>query len=290
MDKADVILAFGTRINQASTSWDYSIINPATKIIQVDIDPQEIGRNYPVAAGIVGDAAAVGKQLLEAIRNELPEGKALPEWKSEFQGIAEKRRARLDAERSIAEDPMMPQQVYPELNRVLPQDCMVTIDAGVAPGLAYDRLKFELPRTMFNYAGQGALGMGYSVGLGTKLGRPDRPAVSIQGDGGFLYTSGELNTAVRHNIPLVSIVLNNNCMGAEKAQQKRLHSERYVGVNLTNPRFDKLAEVFGAKVYYIEKANEIGDAVSDALNSGQPAVIEIPVQEYFPESAPTPRK
>lgn len=290
MHRADVILAFGTRLNQASTSWDYSIISPDAKIIQIDIDPIEIGRNYPVSVGIVGDAGAVGRQLIDAIRSELPEGKALPEWKSEFQDLAKQRRDRLDGERSISENPMMPQQVYPELNRVLPQDCMVTIDAGVAPGLAYDRLKFDLPRTMFNYAGQGALGMGYSVGLGTKIGRPDRPAISIQGDGGFLYTSGEINTAIRHNIPLVSIVLNNGVMGAEKAQQQKLHDERYVGVNLTNPRFDKLAEVYGAKGYYVENASDIGDAVSDALSSGIASVIEIPVQEYFPPSAPNPKR
>ena len=164
---------------------------------------------------------------------------------------------------------------------------MITIDAGVAPGLSYDRLKFEHPRTMFNYVGQGALGMGYSVGLGTKLGRPSKTAISIHGDGGFLYTCGELNTAVRHNIPLVSIVLNNNCMGAEKSQQKSLHEEHYVGVNLTNPRFDKLAEVFGAKGFYIEKADQISDAVNEAIKSGMPSVIEIPVQEYFPPAAPT---
>ncbi len=288
MNRADVILAFGTRINQASTSWDYSIINQDTKIIQVDIDAIEIGRNYPVAAGIVGDAKAVGQQLLEALRSEIPEGKARPEWKSEYQGLAQSRRARLDAEQSISENPMMPQQVYPELNRVLPKDCMVTIDAGVSPGLAYDRLSFEYPRTMFNYAGQGALGMGYGVGLGTKLGRPDRPAISIQGDGGFLYTSQEINTAVRWNIPLVSIVLNNGCHGAEKAQQQRLFNERYVGVDLENPRFDKLAEVYGAKGYYVENSSDIGDAVSEALAHDGPSVIEIPVQEYFPPSAPTP--
>lgn len=289
MNRADVILAFGTRINQASTSWNYSIINPDTKIIQIDIDPIEIGRNYPVAGGIVGDAKAVGQQLLDALRSQLPEGKARPEWKSEYQGLARSRRARLDAEKSISENPMMPQQVYPELNRVLPRDCMVTIDAGVSPGLAYDRLSFDLPRTMFNYAGQGALGMGYGVGLGTKLGRPDRPAISIQGDGGFLYTSQEINTAVRWNIPLVSIVLNNGCHGAEKAQQKRLHDEHYVGVDLINPRFDKLAEVYGAKGYYVENASDIGDAVSEALAHNGPSVIEIPVQEHFPEAAPTPR-
>ena len=236
----------------------------------------------------MGDAKAVGRQILDAVRAELPDGRPLPEWKKTFQALRLQRRNRLDAERSISEDPIMPQQVFPELNRVLPKDCMVTIDAGVAPGLAYDRLSFELPRTMFNYVGQGALGMGYSVGLGTKLGRPDRPAISIQGDGGFLYTSGELNTAVRWNIPLVSLVLNNNCMGAEKAQQMRLHNERYVGVNLTNPRFDKLAEVFGAKGYYIERAEDIGEAVSEALRLGTPSVIEIPVQEYFPEPARKP--
>ena len=290
INRADVILAFGTRMNQSSTSWDYSVINPETKIVQVDIDPQEIGRNYPVAVGIVGDAKAVGEQLLEVLRKELPEGRALPEWKAEFQGLAQKRRARLAEELGISADPMMPQQVYPELNKVLPTDCMVTIDAGVAPGLSYDRLSFEHPRTMFNYAGQGGLGMGYSVGLGTKLGRPDRPAISIQGDGGFLYTSGELNTAVRWNIPLVSIVLNNSCHGAEKAQQKRLFNERYVGVDLTNPRFDKLAEVYGAKGYYVERPEDIGDAVSEALSLDRPCVIEIPVQEYFPEPAPTPGK
>ena len=182
----------------------------------------------------------------------------------------------------------MPQQVYPELNRALPQDCMVTIDAGVAPGLSYDRLSFELPRTMFNYSDQGGLGMGYCVGLGTKLGRPDRPAVSIQGDGGFLYTSGEINTAVRWNIPLVSIVLNNSCHGAEKAQQMRNYDERYIGVDLQNPRFDKLAEVYGAKGYHVERPSDVGEAVTDALAQGRPCVIEIPVAEYFPPPAPTP--
>ena len=107
MNRADVILAFGTRINQASTSWNYSVISPETRIVQVDIDPVEIGRNYPVAAGIVGDAKAVGRQLLDALRSELPEGKARPEWKAEYQGLAQTRRARLDAERGISENPMM---------------------------------------------------------------------------------------------------------------------------------------------------------------------------------------
>ena len=289
MDKADVILALGTKINQASSSWDYSVINEDTKIIQVDIDPVEIGRNYPVSVGIVGDAQSVAQQIIEAVRELSPDGKSNNKWRSEFQSIAQKRIKRLESERALVDEPMMPQQVFPELAKSMPKGSMVTIDAGVAPGLAYDRIFFEEPRTMFNYAGQGALGMGFSVGLGTKLGRPDRTAISIHGDGGFLYTCGELNTAVRPNIPSVSIVLNNNCMGAEKSQQKALHNEKYVGVDLENPRFDQLANVFGAKGYYVEHPSEISDVVDEAVKNSVPSVIEIPVQEYFPPSAPTPR-
>ncbi|MEE9150114.1 MAG: thiamine pyrophosphate-binding protein [Candidatus Tectomicrobia bacterium] len=290
LHSADVILALGTRLNQNTTSWDYSVINPQTRIVQVDIEAQEIGRNYPVAVGIVGDAKAVGQQLLEALRQQHPEGRSHPAWRQEVEELAARRQARLRAELELTGEPMMPQRVYPELNKVLPPDCMVTIDAGVAQGLAYDRLRFDLPRTFFNYAGQGGLGMGLCVGLGTKLGRPDRPAVSLQGDGGFLYTSQELNTAVRQKIPLVSIVLNNGCHGAEKAQQQRFFQARYIGVDLENPRFDRLAEVYGAHGFYAEKPDQIADIVQEALALDGPSVIEIPVAEHFPLAAPKPAR
>ncbi len=289
MNRADVILALGTRINQGSTGWDYSVINPDTRIIQVDIDPFEVGRNYPLAVGIVGDAGAVAQQLSDALGQQFPEGRANPGWTAEITELKNRRRARLEAEAQLGGDPMMPQRVFSELNKVLPRDCMVTIDAGVAPGLSYDRISYELPRTMFNYAGQGGLGMGLGVGLGTKLGRPDRPAISLQGDGGFLYTSQELNTAVRKNIPLVSIVLNNGCHGAEKAQQQRFYDQKYIGVDLENPRFDKLAEVYGAKGYYVERPEDVADTVRDALAQDGPSVVEIPVAEYFPPGASLPR-
>ena len=286
--RADVILALGTRLNQATTFWDYSVISPQTRIVQVNIDLQEIGRNYPVAVGIAGDAKAVAQQLLEALRQACPQGRPNAAWRAEIEKLAARRQTRLQAELTLTGDPMMPQRVYPELRKALPRDCMVTVDAGVAPGLSYDRLHFDVPRTFFNYSGHGGLGMGYCVGLGTKLGRPDRPAVSIQGDGGFLYTSQEINTAVRQGIPLVSIVLNNRCHGAEKYQQQRFFDKRYIGVDLVNPRFDRLAEVYGARGFYVTRPDEIADTVAAALAVDGPSVIEIPVAEYFPPAAPTP--
>lgn len=286
INHADVILALGSRLNQHSTHWDYSTISPKARIIQVDIDAQEVGRNYAVEVGIVGDAKAVAQQLLQALRGAKQDQRTA--WRNEIAALKAKRKARLAAEESLPGDPMMPQRVFPELRKALPTDCMVTLDAGIAPGLTYDRLDFELPRTFFNYSGHGGLGMGYAVGLGTKLGRPERPAISIQGDGGFLYTSQEINTAVRHRIPLVSIVLNNSCHGAEKAQQQRHYDARYVGVDLVNPRFDRLAEVYGARGYYVTRPQDIAETVSAALKLDGPSVIEIPVAEYFPPAAKLP--
>lgn len=288
LNRADVILALGTRLNQASTHWNWSVLDPHTKIIQVDIDAFEIGRNFPVAVGITGDAKAVAAQLLAALRREAPGNRPNAAWRGEIETLAAARQSRLGAESKLTGDPMMPQRVYPQLRKALPKNCMVTLDAGIAPGLSYDRLWFDTPRSFFNYAGHGGLGMGYGVGLGTQLGAPDRPAMSIQGDGGFLYTAQELNTAVRHQIPLVSVVLNNRCHGAEKAQQQRHFDAKYIGVDLANPRFDKLAEVYGAKGYYVSRPDDIADAVQSAFASGSPCVIEIPVAEYFPLPAATP--
>jgi len=279
--RADVILALGSRLNQTSTFWNYSVINPQARIIQVDIDPHELGRNYPMAVGIMGDAKTVGRQILNALRRMHPDGRANPGWRADIEALIARRRARLEAEREISGTPVMPQRVFAELRKVLPRDCMVTIDAGSAPGLAYDRIPFNAPRTMFNYSGQGGLGMGYCVGLGTKLGRPERAAVSVQGDGGFMYTCKEINTAVRWKIPLVAIVLNNNCHGAEKAQQLRNYQGRFVGVDLVNPRFDKLAEINGARGFYVERCEDIADVVRAALAVEGPSVVEIPVAEYF---------
>jgi thiamine pyrophosphate-dependent acetolactate synthase large subunit-like protein len=288
MYRADVILALGSRLSQSSTGWDASIVNPATKIVQVDIESAEIGRNHPVEIGIVGDAKAVALQIIETLGRgrETPPSRA--PWREQIAELKKRRQARLDAESQLTGDPMRAERVYPELRKVMPKDCMVTIDAGVSPGLGYDRLNFESPRTLYNYFSHGALGMGMCVGMGTKLGRPDRAALTLHGDGGFLYTAQEINTAMRHRIANVTVVFNNSCHGSEKAQQMRQWNERYVGVDLQNPRFDKLAEVLGGKGLYVTKPDEIADAFKSALAFDGPSVIEIPVAQHFPPRARTP--
>jgi len=112
---------------------------------------------------------------------------------------------------------MKPQRVYAELRRVLPPETIVALDAGAAPAYGYDRLQFARPRTFLTPLDLGGLGFAFPVALGAKRGRPEAPVIAVHGDGGFLMNAQEIETAVRHNIGVVTIVMNNNCWGPEKA-------------------------------------------------------------------------
>jgi len=195
------------------------------------------------------------------------------------------RQARLAAEAKLAAQPMKPQRVYAELRRVLPPETIVALDAGAAPAYGYDRLSFARPRTFLTPLDLGGLGFAFPVALGAKLGRPQAPVVAIHGDGGYLMNSQELETAVRHNIGVVTIVMNNNCWGSEKAYQKHFYGGRYIGCDIGNPRYDQFARLFGAAGYYVEHPDQVGDAVQKALSESSPAVIEIPID---PDEFPTP--
>ena len=180
---------------------------------------------------------------------------------------------------------MKPQRVYAELRKAIPADAIVTLDAGACPAYGYDRLEFQRPRTFITPLDLGGLGFAFPEALGAKLGRPEAPAIAIHGDGGFLFNVQELETAVRERIAVVTIIMNNNEWGSEKAYQKALFGDRLVGADITNPRYDKLAELFGARGFYVERAEEIGDALKEALESDLPSIIEIPVD---PEELPAP--
>ena len=146
-------------------------------------------------------------------------------------------------------------------------------------------MSFARPRTFLTPLDLGGLGFAFPVALGAKLGRPDAPVVAIHGDGGYLMNVQELETAVRHGIGVVTIVMNNNCWGSEKAYQKHFYGGRYIGCDIGNPRYDQLARLFGAGGYYVEHPDQVGDAVQKALSESSPAVIEIPID---PDEFPTP--
>jgi thiamine pyrophosphate-dependent acetolactate synthase large subunit-like protein len=288
--RADVLLVVGSRLAQFTTHFDDRYIRPETAIVQIDIEARDIGRYYPVAVGIQADAREACQALLDVLGRDgaHPSRDA---WRREAETLRAQRQARLAAEAGLATKPLKPQRVYAELRRVLPPETVVALDAGAAPAYGYDRLSFTRPRTFLTPLDLGGLGFAFPAALGAKLGRPAAPVLAIHGDGGFLMNAQELETAVRHGIAAVTIVMNNNCWGSEKAYQKHFYGGRYIGCDIGNPRYDEYARLFGAEGYYVEHADEVGGAVQAALRSGKPAVIEIPIDpEEFPTPATTARR
>ena len=282
--RSDLVLAMGSRLGHFTSLFDDRYLQPGTPIIQVDVESRDIGRYYPVALGIQADAHETCQALLAALGGAgAPAGR--PEWRAEAEKLRADRQARLAAEAALAASPMKPQRAYAELRRALPAGTIVALDAGAAPAYGYDRLTFSAPRTFLTPLDLGGLGFAFPVALGAKLGRPDAPVVAIHGDGGFLMNAQEIETAVRHRINAVTIVMNNNCWGSEKAYQRAFYNGRYIGCDIGNPRYDQYARLFGAEGFYAEGPDQVGDMVQAALKCGKPAIVEIPID---PDEFPTP--
>jgi acetolactate synthase-1/2/3 large subunit/sulfoacetaldehyde acetyltransferase len=282
--RADLLLAVGSRLGQFTTHWDDRYLRPDTRIVQIDVAAQDIGRYYPVAVGIEADAREACLALLEALGREGARPGS-PEWRQEAQVLRAQRQARLDADARLDTMPMKPQRVYAELRRALPPDTIVALDAGAAPAYGYDRLCFSRPRSFLTPLDLGGLGFAFPAALGAKLGRPEAPVLAIHGDGGFLMNAQEIETAVRHGINVVTLVMNNNCWGSEKAYQKHFYGGRYIGCDIGNPRYDEYARLFGAAGYRVDRPEQVGDAVRAAFAAGKPAVVEIPID---PDEFPAP--
>jgi len=282
---ADVILAVGTRLGQSTTFFDNRYIPANARIIQIDVDSKQIGRSYPLAVGIEGDAKAVMQSLLEEVEGD---GEMVrPQWRARVERWAAARKKRLDDEGTWSSMPMKPQRAYAEVRKVMPANAIVGLDAGVAPNFGLDRLEFGGPRSLLTSLELGGLGFSFPATIGACFAAPDRPVVNFNGDGGFLFNAQEFETAVRYRLNHVSVVLNNGSWGSEKAYQKYAFNGRYVGADTTNPRFDKYAELFGGRGFYVDDPADVGPALQEALASDIPSIIEIPID---PDELPRPAR
>ncbi len=274
--EADVILALGTRLGFNSTFYSYDNINVDADIIQVELEPTAIGRYFPIRLGIWADARAAARSLAAALA-KLEAKAAVDAWTGAYLDERAAYLERRDAEADRREQPIQPSGLYRELREVLPRDAMFTMDAGTLCLQATDALNYHQPPSLFTPLDFGLVGFSFACGLGVKLACPERSVVSLMGDGGFGMTLSELSTAVDYGIDTVTLVMNNQCWGAEKAYQRDFFGERYIGANVSSPPFDKVAELYGAAGFRVERLGDVGDAVSAALGCGKPAVVDIQV-------------
>ena len=274
--EADLILALGTRLGFNSTFYSYDNININASIIQVEVEPTAIGRYFPIALGILGDAKQIATQINETDINQ----KFLKEvnhWTKEFQREREEYLNNRELNADMKLQPIQPTGLFKELRSVIPKDAIITMDAGTLCLQATDSLNYFQPKSLFTPLDFGLVGFSYSCGLGIKVANPSRPVISLMGDGGFGMTLSEISTAVSYGINTITLVLNNKCWGAEKAYQRDFFGERYLGADISSPPFDKIAELYGAIGYRVEKVNEIKSVVQEAINLKKPAVIDIMV-------------
>jgi len=275
MKEADVILALGTRLGFNSTFYSYDNINKGAKIIHVELEPTAIGRYFPITLGIWADAPTAAVQLTDELKN-LDARAEVEAWTQSF---LDERSAYLQKREEDADEsfPIQPSGLYKTLRKVFPKNSAITMDAGTLCLQATDAMTYWEPPCLFTPLDFGLVGFSFACGLGVKLARPEKSVISLMGDGGFGMTLSELSTAVDHGINTTTIVMNNQCWGAEKAYQRDFFGERYIGANISSPPFDKVAELYGAVGYRVERLEEIADAVEAAQNCGKPAVIDVMV-------------
>lgn len=285
---ADVLLAIGVRFDdRSSSSWipGYSFNIPPTRLIHVDIDPDEIGRNYPVHLGLVGDARTVLRQLLAALEGVRPDAAARAAWLGEIDGWRARWEEFLAPGRASEAEPMHPLRVIGAVQAVLPEDGILLPDVGVHHNWVVQFWRARRPQTLLNTWGFGAMGFGVCGVLGAKLAAPERAALAVCGDGGFMMRPDVLCTAVEYDIPAVWLVWNNYAYAGIRDIQHGMLAKREIATSfvrerdgsLYNPDFVALARACGADGLRVERPADLAGAVEHALRAGRPFVLDVPV-------------
>ena len=284
--EADLVIYIGSHTGSQVTN-EWKVPAPGTQVIQIDIEPAELGRSYPNEVSLQGDAKATVQKLIESLEPTHDR----TEWTSRAAELVSQWREEVLPRATSNAVPIIPERLFNELTQALPPNSVLVADtghAGIWTGSMVD----------LNHAGQdyircaGSLGWGLSGAIGVKCALPDRPVVCFSGDGGFMYHIAELETAVRYNIPVVSVVNNNHGL----LQDKRGDDRAYQAVpgshssdlwEFNDVDMAKVAEAMGAFGIRVDQPQDIQGAIEEALASGRPAVVDV-VTDPLDSEAPIP--
>jgi acetolactate synthase-1/2/3 large subunit len=280
--EGDVILAIGTGFGEADcSSWDpkYTFAIPPTKLIQIDIDPQEIGKIYPVDVGIVGDAKRTLRELVRHVRAMKPEPSAsraadIDKRKRNWQ--EELKESQLDAGK-----PIHPARLLMELSTAAPDDAIFVTDVGWNKNGAGQQLQTLHPQSFLTSGGLATMGFAPAAAIGAKLAAPDRKVICLVGDGGLMSVVGALTTAVELNVPVLWVLFNNFCFSTIRTVGTTYFKNSY-GTEFTrpdgtpyNPDFMLLAKAFGIESSLVEEPDDIGAALKNAIAKEVPYLLEV---------------
>ena len=280
INKADVLIAIGTRFSDRTTGRLDQFLPNGTKVIHIDIDPAEIGKNVDVDIPIVGDA----KNILKMFNNELKSYKPNANAINWFKDL-ELKKQELIPRTNYDDVPLMPQRVIREISEALTDDSVVTTDVGLHQMFAAHYFNVNKPRKFISSGGLGTMGFGFPAAIGAKVACEDDPVLAIVGDGGFLMVCQELATVREYDLPVIVTILNNRKLGMVYQWQSLLYNERLSETDLGNvPDFVKLAESFNINAERITQPGETKKAVQKAIKDNEALVLDIEIKknEFLP--------
>ena len=283
--EADVLLAVGTRFQDRSTGT-LDTFCPDAKIIHIDIDAAEIGKNIDVDVPIVADAKPTLRMIQQQLVNKLKKKQDDDAWVTRVQEVKEKYLSEMD----LGSTEMTSPKILRRLRKLLPKDAIIATEVGQNQMWAALHFQTYKPRTFISSGGLGTMGFGFPASIGAKVACPECPVVDIAGDGSFRMTEQELGTSVTEDIPVIVVVLNNSVLGMVAQWQRLFYKGRYAAVKLgTVPDFVKLAQAYGAEGTRVGSLDELSCAVDKALKCEVTTVIDIPINpedDVFPMVPP----
>ena len=265
--QADVVLVVGTRFNWMITFGNR--IAPTSKIIQIDIHGAELGHNRSIDIGIEGDAKAVLKQMIDEVGRSGFESKAESKWIETLRQADLDRRERVAPLENSEQRPIHPLRLCKELRDVMDRDAILAVDGNEILHYGRQSVPTYFPGHRLNSGPSGCMGVGLPYAIGAKIAKPEKQVVALHGDGSLGMNIQDFDTAVRHNLPIVIVVSNNEGWTA------RVEGIRKPGRELGFTRFDKVAEALGGYGELVEDPNDIRPALERAFDAGGPAIVNV---------------
>lgn len=274
LSQADVILVIGTRFNFIMAYGRPPRYQKDVKVIQVDIDPSEIGRNRPIQVGIVADARMALMQLTQAVAGPFPN--MLSPWLDALREKDALAKARLEPLYHSSAVPIHPLRLCREIQDLLDEDAIIVADGGDIFSFARVALSVNHPGHWLEPGPFGCLGVGVPFAIAAKLAKPEKQVLCITGDGAFGLTGMEMDTAIRHRVPIVVVISNNAAWAIERTSQiKDYGPDRIIGTELLPSRYDLMVQALGGYSELVEKPEEIRPALERAFASGLPACVNV---------------
>tara|TARA_B110000971_G_C20029980_1_gene510909 strand:- start:1791 stop:3563 length:1773 start_codon:yes stop_codon:yes gene_type:complete len=283
--KADYIFALGTRFKEADcSSWypGYTFNIPGSKVIHIDIEPAEIGRNYPTEIGVVADAKSALRVLNRVAKEMYPNGFKQPELKQKIADFRSQFKASNSAMQASDAFPMMPERILADVRKALPSDAIITTDVGWNKNGVGQQFDILTPGSILTPGGFATMGFGPPGALGAKIAAPELVVVSLVGDGGFGQNPAVLATAAARNLGVIWIIMNNNAFGTIAGLQQAHYGTTYgtvfpgsIGEQELEPDYASIARAYGVQGIRIGSADQLLPALEGAIASGKPTVLDV---------------